>query len=129
MALLTMAKALNLALREALASDDRTMIIGEDVGQDEGVFRITEGLLKEFGPDRVVDFPLAESAIVGLAVGLCFTGFRPICEMQFDGFSYHAYHQVENHISRYRNRTRGRYTCPMVIRIPYGGGHPGNRAS
>jgi pyruvate dehydrogenase E1 component beta subunit len=117
-----MAKALNLALREALASDDRTMIIGEDVGQDEGVFRITEGLLKEFGPDRVVDFPLAESAIVGMAVGLCFTGFRPICEMQFEGFSYHAYHQVENHISRYRNRTRGRYTCPMVIRIPYGGG-------
>jgi pyruvate dehydrogenase E1 component beta subunit len=98
------------------------MIIGEDVGQDEGVFRITEGLLKEFGPDRVVDFPLAESAIAGMAVGLCFTGFRPICEMQFEGFSYHAYHQVENHISRYRNRTRGRYTCPMVIRIPYGGG-------
>ncbi|HVP11805.1 MAG TPA: alpha-ketoacid dehydrogenase subunit beta [Phycisphaerae bacterium] len=122
MAMLTMAKALNLALREALATDDRTMIIGEDVGQDEGVFRITEGLLKEFGPDRVVDFPLAEAAIVGTAIGLCFTGFRPICEMQFDGFSYHAYYQVENHISRYRNRTRGRYTCPMVIRIPYGGG-------
>jgi pyruvate dehydrogenase E1 component beta subunit len=122
MAQLTMAKALNLALREALASDDRTIIFGQDVGLDEGVFRITEGLLKEFGPDRVVDFPLAESAIAGMAVGLCFAGFRPVCEMQFDGFSYHAYHQVENHISRYRNRTRGRYTCPMVIRIPYGGG-------
>ena len=122
MALLTMAKALNLAVREALAADDRTMIIGEDVGQDEGVFRITEGLLKEFGPDRVVDFPLAESAIVGLAIGLCFTGFRPICELQFDGFSYHAFHQTENHLSRYRNRTRSRYTCPMVVRIPYGGG-------
>jgi pyruvate dehydrogenase E1 component beta subunit len=117
-----MAKALNLALREALASDDRTIVFGQDIGQDEGVFRITEGLLKEFGPDRVVDFPLAESAIAGMAIGLCFTGFRPVCEMQFEGFSYHAFHQAENHISRYRNRTRSRYTCPMVIRIPYGGG-------
>lgn len=122
MALLTMAKALNLALREALAADDRTIIVGQDVGQDEGVFRITEGLLKDFGPDRVVDFPVAESAIVGLAVGLCFTGFRPICEMQFSGFGYHAFHQIENHVSRFRNRTRGRYTCPMVIRMPYGAG-------
>jgi pyruvate dehydrogenase E1 component beta subunit len=122
MALLTMAKALNLALREALTTDDRTIIIGQDVGQDEGVFRITEGLLKEFGPARVVDFPVAESAIVGMAVGLCFTGFRPICEMQFSGFGYHAFHQIENHLSRFRNRTRGRYTCPMVVRMPCGAG-------
>ncbi len=117
-----MAKALNLALREALATDDRTLIIGQDVGQDEGVFRITEGLLKEFGPERVIDFPVAESAIVGLAVGLCLTGFRPVCEMQFSGFGYHAFHQIENHVSRFRNRTRGRYTCPMVVRMPYGAG-------
>jgi pyruvate dehydrogenase E1 component beta subunit len=117
-----MAKALNLALREALATDDRTLIIGQDVGQDEGVFRITEGLLKDFGPERVIDFPVAESAIVGLAVGLCFTGFRPICEMQFSGFGYHAFHQIENHVARFRNRTRGRFTCPMVVRMPYGAG-------
>lgn len=117
-----MAKALNLALREALSTDDRTLIIGQDVGQDEGVFRITEGLLREFGPERVIDFPVAESAIVGLAVGLCLTGFRPICEMQFSGFGYHAFHQIENHVSRFRSRTRGRYTCPMVVRMPYGAG-------
>jgi len=122
MAQMTMAKALNLALREALATDDRTLIVGQDVGQDEGVFRITEGLLKDFGPDRVIDFPVAESAIVGLAVGLCMTGFRPICEMQFSGFGYHAFHQIENHVSRFRNRTRGRFTCPMVVRMPYGAG-------
>ncbi len=122
MAMMNMAKALNLALREALTSDDRTIIMGQDVGQDEGVFRITEGLLKEFGSERVIDFPVAESAIVGTAVGLCFMGFRPICEMQFSGFGYHAFHQIENHVSRFRNRTRGRYTCPMVVRMPYGGG-------
>ncbi len=122
MAMMNMAKALNLALRSALASDDRTLIIGQDVGLDEGVFRITEGLLKEFGADRVVDFPVAESAIVGAAVGLCVTGYRPICEMQFSGFGYHGFHQLENHASRLRNRTRSRFTCPMVIRMPYGGG-------
>ncbi|MFQ5410895.1 MAG: alpha-ketoacid dehydrogenase subunit beta [Phycisphaerae bacterium] len=122
MAQINMAKALNLALREALAEDDKTMIMGQDVGKDEGVFRITEGLLREFGPDRVVDFPVAESAIVGLAVGLCFTGFKPICEMQFSGFGYHGFHMIESHASRFRNRTRGRYHCPMVVRMPYGGG-------
>jgi pyruvate dehydrogenase E1 component beta subunit len=122
MAELTMAKALNLAMREAMAEDSAVMILGQDVGQDEGVFRVTEGLLKEFGPERVVDFPVAESAIVGVSVGLCFNGFKPIAEMQFSGFGYHAFHQVENHVSRFRNRTRGRYTCPMVIRMPYGAG-------
>jgi len=122
MAELTMAKALNLAIREAMAEDKTVMILGQDVGKDEGVFRITEGLLKEFGADRVIDFPVAESAIAGVAVGLCFTGFKPIAEMQFSGFGYHAFHQVENHVSRFRNRTRGRYTCPMVIRMPYGAG-------
>lgn len=119
---LTMVKALNLALAEAMREDPNVMVMGEDVGRDEGVFRVTEGLLAEFGPDRVVDTPLAEAAIVGSAVGLCFRGFRPICEMQFDGFSYQAFHHVEGHVRRFRNRTRGRYTCPMVIRMPYGGG-------
>lgn len=122
MALLTMAKALNLALKEALAEDPDTLILGQDVGQDEGVFRITEGLLAEFGPERVVDFPVAESAIAGVAVGMCLAGLKPIAEMQFSGFGYHAFHQIENHASRFRNRTRGRFTCPMVIRMPYGGG-------
>src|SRR5690606_34071169 len=86
MAQMNMAKALNLALREALAEDPKAIILGQDVGYDEGVFRITEGLLKEFGEERVVDFPVAESAIVGLSVGLCATGYRPIAEMQFSGF-------------------------------------------
>lgn len=122
MALITMAKALNLAMHEAMAEDRTVMVIGQDVGQDEGVFRITEGLHKEFGPDRVIDFPVAESAIAGFGIGLCFAGFKPICEMQFSGFGYHAFHQIENHASRFRNRTRGRFTCPMVVRMPYGGG-------
>jgi pyruvate dehydrogenase E1 component beta subunit len=122
MAQLNMAKALNLAMREALAEDEKVVILGQDVGQDEGVFRLTEGLLRTFGPDRVIDFPVAESAIVGMAIGLCITGYKPICEMQFSGFGYHAFHQIENHASRFRNRTRGRFTCPMVIRMPYGGG-------
>lgn len=119
---LTMAKALNLAMREVMAEDPQVLVLGQDVGQDEGVFRITEGLLKEFGPERVIDFPVAESAIAGVSVGLCMAGFKPIAEMQFSGFGYHAFHQVENHVSRLRNRTRGRYTCPMVIRMPYGAG-------
>jgi pyruvate dehydrogenase E1 component subunit beta len=122
MAMLTMAKALNLALREALEEDDKAIILGQDVGYDEGVFRITEGLLKEFGEERVVDFPVAESAIVGMAIGLCVKGYKPIAEMQFSGFGYHGFHQIESHASRLRNRTRGRFTCPMVIRMPYGGG-------
>jgi pyruvate dehydrogenase E1 component beta subunit len=122
MALLTMAKSLNLAMHEALAEDPAVLVLGQDVGQDEGVFRVTEGLLKEFGEERIVDFPVAESAIAGVAVGLCLAGFKPIAEMQFSGFGYHAFHQIENHASRFRNRTRGRFTCPMVIRMPYGGG-------
>ena len=117
-----MVKALNLALREAMLEDKTTLIIGEDVGPDEGVFRVTEGLWKEFGENRVIDTPVAESAIAGLAVGLCMNGFKPICEMQFSGFGYHAFHQIENHVARFRNRTRGRYTMNMVIRMPYGAG-------
>jgi pyruvate dehydrogenase E1 component beta subunit len=122
MAQLTMVKAINLALAEAMRGDERVLVLGQDVGVDEGVFRITEGLLKEFGPNRCIDTPLAEAAIVGAGIGLAVTGFLPVCEMQFDGFSFQAFHQVENHMRRLRNRTRGRYTCPMVLRMPYGGG-------
>ncbi len=122
MALLTMVKALNLALAEAMRADPNVLVLGQDVGQDEGVFRVTEGLLQEFGPNRCIDTPLAEAAILGAGIGLGFTGFRPVCELQFDGFSFQAFHQTENHVRRFRSRTRGRYTCPLVIRMPYGGG-------
>jgi len=122
MAQLTMVKALNLAMAEAMREDPNVLVLGQDVGRDEGVFRVTEGLLREFGPDRCIDTPLAEAAIVGAGIGLAFTGFRPICEIQFDGFSFQAFHQIENHVRRFRHRTRGRYTCPLVIRMPYGGG-------
>jgi len=119
---MTMVQSLNLALREALREDPNVLVMGEDVGVDGGVFRVTDGLIDEFGPDRVIDTPLAEAAICGTAVGLCFRGFRPVVEFQFDGFSFQAFHHVEGHVRRFRNRTRGRYTCPMVLRMPYGGG-------
>lgn len=118
----TMVKALNLAMAEAMREDPNVLVLGQDVGQDEGVFRVTEGLLQEFGPNRCIDTPLAEAAIIGGGVGLALAGFRPICELQFDGFSFQAFHQIENHVRRLRNRTRGRYAVPMVIRMPYGGG-------
>ncbi len=122
MAQLTMVKAINLAMNEAMREDPNVIVLGQDVGVDEGVFRVTVGLQREFGCDRCVDTPLAEAGIVGAGIGLAIAGFRPVCEMQFDGFAYHAFHQVENHMRRMRNRTRGRYTCPMVLRMPYGGG-------
>jgi pyruvate dehydrogenase E1 component beta subunit len=122
MAEMTVVQALNLALAEAMRENANVIMMGEDVGKDEGVFRVTAGLQAEFGEDRCIDTPLAEAAIAGTAVGLCVQGFIPVCEMQFDGFSYQALHQVEGHARRFRNRTRGRFTCPMVIRMPYGGG-------
>jgi pyruvate dehydrogenase E1 component beta subunit len=122
MAQLTMVKALNLALAEAMREDPSVVMLGQDVALDEGVFRVTEGLLKEFGPDRCIDTPLAEGGIIGSAIGMGFTGFKPICEIQFDGFSYQALHLIEGHVRRFRNRTRGRLTCPLVVRMPYGGG-------
>lgn len=122
MAQMNMVKAINLALAEAMREDDNVVVMGEDVGQDEGVFRVTEGLLADFGSDRVIDTPLAEAGIVGCAVGLAIYGIRPVCEMQFSGFAYQAYHQIEGHMSRFRNRTRGRYEMPIVIRMPFGGG-------
>ena len=119
---LTMVKALNLALAEALREDENVVLLGEDIGLDEGVFRVTEKLLAEFGPNRIIDTPVAEAAIAGAAAGMAIYGLRPVCEMQFSGFAYQAFHQIEGHISRFRNRTVGRYGQPIVIRMPYGAG-------
>jgi len=119
---LTMAQALNLALREEMARDDSVLVLGEDVGVDGGVFRITEGLLKEFGQARALDTPLAESAIIGVSIGMALNGLKPVCEMQFSGFSYLAMHQLEGHAARLRWRSRGRFNVPLVVRMPYGGG-------
>jgi len=118
----TMAAALNAALRDAMRDDDRVVIYGEDVGRLGGVFRITDGLQKEFGESRCFDSPVAESGIVGTAVGMALYGMHPVVEMQFDGFSYPALDQVISHVAKYRNRTRGKMGLSMVIRIPYGGG-------
>ncbi|QBQ55562.1 alpha-ketoacid dehydrogenase subunit beta [Nitrosococcus wardiae] len=119
---LTMVEALNLALRQEMEKDDRVMVLGEDVGVDGGVFRVTDGLIDAFGEERVMDTPLAEGVIVGASLGMAAYGLRPVCEMQFSGFSYFAMHQVEGHVSRLRWRSQGRYTAPMVIRMPYGAG-------
>jgi pyruvate dehydrogenase E1 component beta subunit len=122
MPMLTMVQALNKALGEMLAEDENVVLLGEDIGQDGGVFRVTEGLMARFGADRVIDTPVAEAAIMGAAVGMALYGLRPVAEMQFSGFSYQAFHQVEGHVSRFRNRTRGRMTLPLVVRMPYGAG-------
>ena len=122
MAEINMAKAINLALHEALEHDNKVVVMGEDVGPDEGVFRITEGLHAKYGDTRVIDTPLAESGIIGTAIGMAIYGMRPVCEMQFSGFAYYGFHQLEAHASRFRNRTRGRITIPMVMRAPCGGG-------
>ncbi len=119
---LTMVQAINLALTEAMAEDDSVIVLGEDVGVNGGVFRATEGLFKKYGEARVLDTPLAESAIVGTSIGMAMAGLRPVCEMQFCGFSYLAIAQLEGHASRVRNRTRGKLTVPLVMRVPYGGG-------
>jgi pyruvate dehydrogenase E1 component beta subunit len=122
MAKLNMVEAINLALREEMERDDRVVILGEDVGREGGVFRVTDGLQEKFGANRVIDTPLAESGIVGVALGLAVYGLRPIAEIQFEGFLYPCLDQINNHIARIRNRSRGRFTAPMVIRSPYGGG-------
>lgn len=121
MAELTLAKAVNDGLREAMA-DPGVVLLGEDVGVAGGVFRVTDGLIEEFGPDRVIDTPVAESGIVGAAFGMAVAGLKPVAELQFMGFSYPAYDQIVNHVARIRNRSRHRFTAPMVIRIPYGAG-------
>jgi pyruvate dehydrogenase E1 component subunit beta len=122
MAKLTMVQAINLALRQEMASDSDVVVLGEDVGIDGGVFRVTEGLYERFGADRVIDTPLAEAGIIGTSIGMALYGLKPICEIQFLGFMYQGFHQLRSHASRYRSRTRGRYACPMVVRAPYGGG-------
>jgi len=122
MALMNMVGALNRAMDEALRTDDSVVLLGQDIGQDEGVFRVTADLMKRHGKHRVIDTPLAEGAIVGGAVGMALYGLKPVSEMQFSGFAYQAFHQVEQHVSRFRNRTRGRFPMSMVIRMPYGGG-------
>ncbi len=122
---LTIAQAVRDAMRDEMRRDATVLVLGEDVGIDGGVFRATDGLIEEFGSDRVIDTPLAESSIIGMSVGLAATGFRPIAEIQFMGFVYPAINQLFSHAARLRNRTRGRLTVPMVVRMPYGGGiHP-----
>lgn len=122
MAQMTMVQAINRALDEALRGDERVVLLGQDIGQDEGVFRVTADLLKRFGENRVIDTPLAEGAILGGAIGMAIYGLIPVPEMQFSGFFYQAFHQVEQHLSRFRNRTRGRFGLPVIVRMPYGGG-------
>ena len=119
---LTLAKAINLGLRAALEEDPKVLLMGEDIGALGGVFRVTDGLQKDFGPDRVVDTPLAESGIVGTAIGLALRGYRPVCEIQFDGFIFPAFDQITTQLAKVRYRSRGRLSLPVVIRVPYGGG-------
>ena len=121
MSVMTMVQAINNALDIKLAEDKSIVMFGEDVGVEGGVFRVTEGLQKKYGVERVFDSPLAESAIVGTGLGMAMSGLRPVVELQFDGFTYPAFNQIISNVSRMNNRTRGRYKAPMVIRFPYGG--------
>jgi 2-oxoisovalerate dehydrogenase E1 component beta subunit len=122
MTTLTLSRALNEGLRRALENDPKVLIMGEDVGKLGGVFRVTDGLQKDFGEDRVIDTPLAESGIVGTAIGLALRGYRPVCEIQFDGFVYPAADQIVSQLAKMRYRSRGHVSLPVVIRIPCGGG-------
>ncbi|MHA6630989.1 alpha-ketoacid dehydrogenase subunit beta [Pseudonocardia sichuanensis] len=117
-----MAQAINRALRDAMTADDSVVVFGEDVGPLGGVFRVTDGLTRDFGEARCFDTPLAESGIVGMAVGMAMNSMRPVVEMQFDAFAYPAFEQIASHVAKFANRTRGRMRLPMVIRIPYAGG-------
>ncbi|MGH3258719.1 MAG: alpha-ketoacid dehydrogenase subunit beta [Streptosporangiaceae bacterium] len=122
MTTLTLSKALNAGLRRAMENDSKVLIMGEDVGRLGGVFRVTDGLQKDFGEDRVIDTPLAESGIVGTAIGLALRGYRPVCEIQFDGFVYPAVDQIISQLAKMRYRSRGNVSLPVTIRIPCGGG-------
>ncbi|QSE92191.1 alpha-ketoacid dehydrogenase subunit beta [Rhodococcus pseudokoreensis] len=119
---LTMAQALNTALRDALAADENVVVFGEDVGTLGGVFRVTDGLTRDFGDDRCFDTPLAESGIIGFAIGMAMARFKPVVEMQFDAFAYPAFEQIVSHVAKIRNRTKGALSAPIVIRIPFAGG-------
>ncbi len=122
MTVLTLSKALNEGLRKALEDDPKVLVMGEDVGKLGGVFRVTDGLQKDFGEARVVDTPLAESGIVGTAIGLALRGYRPVCEIQFDGFVFPAFDQIVSQLAKHRMRSLGHVSMPVVIRIPFGGG-------
>jgi len=122
MAAMTIAKAITAGLRRTLADDPRALLMGEDIGALGGVYRVTEGLQAEFGSDRVVDTPLAESGIIGTAIGLSMRGYRPICEIQFDGFVFPAFNQITTQLAKMHARTSGAIRTPVVVRIPYGGG-------
>ena len=125
MAASTLLEAIRDALHSELGADERVVLLGEDIGRDGGVFRVTEGLQACYGRARVMDAPIAESGIIGMAVGMAIAGLRPVPEIQFMGFLYPAFDQLINHVARMRNRSRGRFTCPLVVRVPYGGGiHP-----
>lgn len=117
-----MAKAINMGLRRAMEADPKVLLMGEDIGALGGVFRVTDGLLKDFGPDRVVDTPLAESGIVGTAIGLALRGYRPVCEIQFDGFIFPAFDQITTQLAKLTYRSSGQLQMPVVIRVPFGGG-------
>ena len=119
---MTLARALNEGLRAALADDARVLLLGEDIGRLGGVFRVTDGLQKDFGADRVFDTPLGEAGIIGTAIGLAIKGYRPVCEIQFDGFVFPGVNQIITQLAKYRHRSAGQVSMPVVIRIPYGGG-------
>ncbi len=119
---MTMVEAINLGLKQEMSRDKKVIILGEDVGVDGGVFRVTDGLFQKFGSQRVIDTPLAESGIIGTSIGLAVGGMKPVAEIQFDGFIYPALDQLISHASRIRTRSRGRFSCPMVLRAPYSGG-------
>ena len=119
---LNMVQAINLGLEQEMAKDDSVILLGEDIGVDGGVFRVTDGLIDKYGEDRVIDTPLAESGIIGTAIGMALAGLKPVGEMQFSGFSYLMIPQLEGHASRFRSRSQGQWTCPIVMRMPYGGG-------
>ncbi len=122
MARLSMVEAINAALHEQMAKDDTVVVLGEDVGVDGGVFRVTVGLIDKFGPERVMDTPLAESAIIGTSVGMAINGMRPVAEIQFEGFMFKGFDHIYSHASRLRRRSQGTYGVPMVVRAPYGAG-------
>jgi pyruvate dehydrogenase E1 component beta subunit len=122
MAMFTLAKALNEGLRKSMENDPKVLVMGEDVGALGGVFRVTDGLAKDFGDDRVIDTPLAESGIIGTAIGLSMRGFRPVCEIQFDGFVFPAFDQIVTQVAHMHYRSSGHVKLPITIRIPYGGG-------
>src|SRR5882762_11598064 len=119
MSTITMAKALNNGLRAAMERDPKVLVMGEDVGKLGGVFRITDGLQKDFGEQRVLDTPLSESGIIGTAVGLAIRGFRPVCEIQFDGFVFPAFDQIVSQVAKLHYRSQGKIKMPLVIRIPF----------